>query len=92
MNENIIFQDNKSTLILKKSGKASSSKRTKHIKVRYFFAKDKIEKGEVEVKYCPTEKMWSGILTKPLQEEKLSKMRSMLMNCPKDYHEILGES
>ena len=35
--ENIIFQDNKSTLILEKNGKALSSKKTKHIKVRYFF-------------------------------------------------------
>ena len=34
VSENIIFQDNKSTLILEKNGKASSSKRTKHIRVR----------------------------------------------------------
>ena len=45
----------------------------KHIKVRYFFIKDKVEKGEVEV------------LTKPLQGEKFRKMRSMLMNSPEDY-------
>ena len=44
--------------------------RMKHIKVRYFSIKDQIEKGEVEVKYCPTEKMWSDILTKPLKRKK----------------------
>ena len=41
LNKNIIFQDNKSTLILEKNGKASNSKRTKHIKVRYFFVIEK---------------------------------------------------
>ena len=90
--ENVIFQDNKSTLILEKNGKASSSKRTKHIMVRYFFVKDKIEKGEVAVKYCPTEKMRSDVLTKPLQGKKIRKMRSMLMNCLEDYYEIAGDT
>jgi hypothetical protein len=31
-----LFQDNKSSILLEKNGKASSSKRTKHIKIRYF--------------------------------------------------------
>ena len=34
--ENIIFQDNKSTIILEKNGKSSSGKRTKYINIRYF--------------------------------------------------------
>ena len=88
VSENIIFQDNKSTLIMEKNGKASSSKKTKHIKVRYFLVKDKIEKGEVQVKYCPSEKMWSDVLTKPLHGEKFRKMRSMLMKCSEHYYEI----
>jgi hypothetical protein len=35
--ENIVFQDNRSSMLLKKNEKASSSKRTKHINIRYFF-------------------------------------------------------
>ena len=73
--------------MLKKNRKALSSKRMKHIKVRYFFVKDKIEKGEVEVKYFSTE-MWSDVLTKPLQGEKFRKMGSMLMNCHEHYYKI----
>ena len=86
---NTIFQDNKSAIILENKGKEAGSKRTKHIKVRYFFIKDKIENGEVDVKYCPTEKMWSDVLTKPLQGQAFRAMRSQLMNCPEDYHEEL---
>jgi hypothetical protein len=31
---NVLFQDNKSSILLEKNGKASSSKRTKHINIR----------------------------------------------------------
>ena len=34
--ENIIFQDNKSAILLEKNSKTSSGKRTKHISIRYF--------------------------------------------------------
>jgi hypothetical protein len=36
----IIFQDNMSALSLEKNGKILSSKRTKHIKVKFFLIKD----------------------------------------------------
>ncbi len=37
VSDNIIYQDNKSTMLLERNGKASSGKRTKHINVQYFF-------------------------------------------------------
>ena len=37
VDDNILFQDNKSAMLLEKNGKASSSKQTKHINIRYFF-------------------------------------------------------
>ena len=63
VNENIILQDNKSTLTLEKNRKALSSKRTKQNNMRYYFVKDKFDKGQGEVEYCPTKKMLSDILT-----------------------------
>jgi hypothetical protein len=80
--KNVIYQDNKSTITLAKNGKASSSKRTKHIKVRYFFIKDCIDRGEVEMEHCPTKEMWSDVLTKPKQGREFFLMRSKLMGCP----------
>ena len=47
VSDNIVFQDNKSTMLLERNGTASSSKRTKHINVRYFFITNQITKGEV---------------------------------------------
>jgi hypothetical protein len=40
VNENIVYQDNQSAILLERNGKASSSKRTKHINIRYFFVTD----------------------------------------------------
>ena len=45
--EKIVFQDNKSTMVLKKNGKAFISKRTNHAKVENFFITDKIVQKEV---------------------------------------------
>ena len=44
--ENTLFQYNKNAMLVEKNGKTFSSKRTKHIKVRYFFIQDKIDLGE----------------------------------------------
>jgi predicted nucleic acid-binding Zn ribbon protein len=35
--DNILFQDNKSAILLEKNGKALSSKHTKHINIRFFY-------------------------------------------------------
>jgi hypothetical protein len=44
--DNVIFQDNQSAILLEKNGRASSSKRTRHINIRYFFVADRIAQGE----------------------------------------------
>ncbi len=45
MEASLNYQDNMSAMLLEMNGKVSSSKRTKHIKVKYFFIKDKIDQG-----------------------------------------------
>jgi hypothetical protein len=44
----IIHQDNKSTIALAENGK-STTNRTRHINIRYFFIKEKIDNKEVKV-------------------------------------------
>ena len=79
VSDNIIFQDNRSTMLLERNGKASSSKRTKHINVRYFFITDRISKGEVRVEWCPTAEMVADFMTKPLQGSTFKKFRDLIM-------------
>ena len=65
--QNLVFQDNLSTIRLATTGVLSSSSRTKHINAMYYFINDKQDEGEVEVHYCPTGKMGSDVLNKPKQ-------------------------
>ena len=60
-----IFQDNKSTIALANKGR-STSERTRHINVRYFFVHQFIESNEVKITYLPTDLMVADALTKPL--------------------------
>jgi hypothetical protein len=55
VDESILNQDNPRAMLLEKNGKASSSKRIKHVQVRYFFIKDRIVSKDITVKHCPTE-------------------------------------
>ncbi len=51
MEPSLIYQDNMSAILLETNGKASSTKRTKHIKVKYFYIKDKIGQGEIVLEH-----------------------------------------
>ena len=73
-----VWQDNMSTIAFVKKGK-STSHRTKHIAVRYFFIKEKIEEGEIEVEYTPTLQMLADMFTKPLQGELFRVMRTKVL-------------
>jgi len=53
--QNILAQDNKSAIYLEQNGRISCSKRTKHVKIRYFSVKYLIERKEIDVTCCPTE-------------------------------------
>jgi hypothetical protein len=65
--DNVLFQDNKSSILLEKNGKPSSSKRTKHINIRYFFNTARVSKEELSVVWCPTGDMIRDYATNPLQ-------------------------
>ena len=85
IDQNIAFQDNQATMRLEVNGAMSQSRHTKHINARYFMVKDRIDEGELEVQYCPTEKMWTNVLNKPEQGAKFRLDRAELMNVPVDY-------
>jgi hypothetical protein len=67
-----------SALSLEKNGRLSSSKHTKHIKAKYFLIKDYYDAGEVDLRYCPTGRMWADVLTKPLQGQMFRDMQVMM--------------
>ena len=77
--KNVVHQDNQSAMKLEINGRRSCGQKSRHIDIRYFFLKDKIQKGEIKVEYCPTEEMVADFLTKPLQGALFNKMKDVIM-------------
>jgi hypothetical protein len=77
-----IFEDNLSTIsLLKKDAAASTgASRTKHISVKYFYIRERMQDGDIDMKYLNTHDMIADILTKPLQGEAFRRLRSSLLN------------
>jgi hypothetical protein len=96
--DSIIYQDNQSSILLEKNGRGSSSKRTRHINIRYFFVTDRIQSKEVSVEYCPTGEMIADFFTKPLQGSLFRKFRAFIMNLdpgtdsPQDQRSVLRKA
>ena len=62
--KNIVYQDNMSAMLLENNGRKSSTKRTKHIELRYFFIHDQVLQDKVMIKHCPTLTMRTDFFTK----------------------------
>ena len=77
--KNILYQDNKSTILLINNGRRSSGKRTRALNVRYFYLTNQQEIGNVSVEYCPTGKMTGDFMTKPLQGRPFRDFRNEIM-------------
>ena len=62
----IIYQDNTSSNALAERGR-SGAWRTRHIEIRNFGIRERIESGEASVLHKGTAEMYANVLTKPLQ-------------------------
>lgn len=65
--QNVLYQDNQSAMKMERNGRKSCTSNSRHVLIRYFFVKDRIDKEEISLEYCSTEKMLADYFTKPLQ-------------------------
>lgn len=80
----IVHQDNLSAKLLETNGRGSSSKRTRHMNIRYFFVADVIKRNHIKLVYCPTDEMIGDFFTKPLGGAKFRRFRNIIMNLDHD--------
>jgi hypothetical protein len=73
-------------MLLMKNGKMSSGKRTKHFDIRYFYVKDLIDRGVINVSHCMSEDMIADFFTKPLQGKRFDKFRDVILNVKSNRH------
>jgi hypothetical protein len=52
--------------------------RLKHIEIKYYFIRDKVQEREVKIQYIPTDEQTTNILTKPLCRIKFSYFREKM--------------
>ena len=84
INNCVVYQDNKSAILLEENGQASSNKRTRHINIRYYFMTDRANCGEIKLQHCPTTEMLGDYFTKPLQGGRFTKFRYRILNLQAD--------
>ena len=79
----LVYQDNQSAMILASRAK-TSSERTKHISVRYFFIHERIANGEISLQYIRTADMIADVLTKPLTGDTFHRLAALMLNYGSD--------
>ena len=61
-----VYQDNTSCMALVERGR-SGAERTRHISIRYFWLRERVDNKEATVVHKGTAEMYANLLTKPLQ-------------------------
>lgn len=76
--DNKIYQDNKGTAAVLKSGKLTG-RGSKHIDVRQLWISEKVKDGILIVEWIPTEEMIADFLTKGIVGENFLKLRAYVV-------------
>ena len=69
---------------LETHGRASSSRRTRDMNIRYFFVVDVQKRQHITIEYCPTDEMISDFFAKPVGRSKFLRFRNIIMNISHD--------
>ena len=88
----VVYQDNTSSILLERNGRGSSTKRTKHMNIRYFYVTEQVKKKAIHVTHCATEEMVGDFFTKPLQGSLFIKMRNYIMGVEEPGYQVLPRS
>jgi hypothetical protein len=75
-NGRLIYEDNRGAIALAHNPKYHT--RTKHIDIQYYFIRECVENGTIELEYCPTREMIADALTKPLVKDRHWQLISMM--------------
>ena len=77
--DNIVYQDNKNTMLLENNRKLLVGNSQNYINIRYFFVTGRIEENTLTVEYCPTSEIPGDFFTKPNQVSLFLKFRERIL-------------
>ena len=75
----ILYQENESSIKMETNGRNSCRGNSHHIETKYFWVKDRVDKKQVMIEYCPTRLMLADYFTKALQGSQFRKFRNIIM-------------
>ena len=71
-----LYIDNTSTICI--ANNSATTKRSKHMDVRYHYVREEVNSLHIKTVHCPTVEMIADILTKPVPRPRYDKLRSKL--------------
>ena len=81
-----MYQDNHISMRMEECGRNHCTGNLIHINARYCFVKDRENKGEVKIEYCPTQVILAEYFTKHIKAKVLKIFRDIIMG----YNPILS--
>ena len=72
----VVFDDSQCAIAMTKNPQFHG--RAKHIEIKYHYIRGEVEKGTINLSYCPTQNMMADILTKGLSKEKHCGFRQVM--------------
>jgi len=76
-NVHLVYQDNKPTITIVTNGGGKG--RTKYMKVREEYVRERLKTKEIEIEYLRTDKVVADVLTKPLSSEGFHSLVRLLL-------------
>ena len=73
----LVYGDNQSSIAISKNPINHSA--MKHVHVKHHFVREKVEDGDIELRYIPTAEMLADAMTKPLAKQVLLPLRDQFM-------------
>jgi len=73
-----VWNDNQGAV--KIANDLSSVARTRHISMKYFFVQDHVEKGDIVVRFKPTDEMLADMMTKALGRVKFHQLKKKILD------------
>ena len=74
-----LVMDNQSAIRTERNRRKSCNGNSCHIDIQYFFVKDRVQSGEIDIKYCPTENEVANFFAKPIQSSAFKRFRDFMM-------------
>ena len=80
-----------SSLRLETNGMESTGNRIRHFNLKLFYITDLVKRKQIEIKYCPTDKILADYISKPLTGNKLRVMRRWILKIDNEHLPVVQQ-